>query len=131
MRHHIIFATLVACIVAAVTNARAGDEMPQDVSIVQLLATPEKFDGKLVRVIGFLCLAFEGDAVYLHREDFDHALTQNALWVDVPEKCDEGLSRKYVLLEGTFDAGDHGHMGLFGGAIRKITRMSPWHDGKL
>ena len=35
------------------------------------------------------------------------------------------------LLEGTFDASDHGHMGLFGGAIRKITRMSAWHDGKL
>jgi hypothetical protein len=105
--------------------------MPQDVSIVQLLATPEKFDGKLIRVIGFLCLAFEGDAVYLHREDFDHGLTQNALWVDVPEKRDESLSRKYVLLEGTFDASDHGHMGLFGGAIHKISRMSVWDDGKL
>lgn len=108
----------------------AGD-MPQDASIVQLLATPEKYDGKLVRVIGFLCLAFEGYAVYLHREDFDRGLTLNALWVDVPEKRDERLSQKYVLLEGTFDASDHGHMGLFGGAITRITRMSVWNDGKL
>ena len=121
---------LLVCFSALPSRAADG-EMPQDVSIIQLLATPEKFDGKLVRVIGFLCLAFEGDAVYLHREDFDHGLTQNALWVDVPEKRDESLSRKYVLLEGTFDASDHGHMGLFGSAIHKITRMNAWHDGKL
>jgi len=127
----VVLTALLACALSALPSRATVGEMPQDVSIVQLLATPEKFDGKLVRVIGFLCLAFEDDAVYLHREDFDHGLTQNALWVDVPEKRDESLSRKYVLLEGTFDASDHGQMGLFGGAIRKITRMSAWHDGKL
>jgi len=127
----LVLTTCLVCALSALPSRAVAREMPQDVSIVQLLATPEKFDGKLVRVIGFLCLAFEGDAVYLHREDFDHSLTQNALWVDVPEKRDESLSRKYVLLEGTFDASDHGHMGLFGGAIHKITRMSAWHDGKL
>ena len=127
----LILTAVLCCALRALASGAATGEMPQDVSIVQLLATPERFDGKLVRVIGFLCLAFEGDAVYLHREDFDHGLTQNALWVQVPEKPDASLSLNYVLIEGTFDAGDHGHMGLFGGAIRKITRMSVWRDGKL
>ena len=93
----VVLAALLACALSALPSRATAGEMPQDVSILQLLATPEKFDGKLVRVIGFLCLAFEGDAVYLHREDFDHGLTQNALWVDVPEKRDESLSRQDVL----------------------------------
>ena len=87
--HALVLTALLVCAFSALPSRAAAGDMPQDVSIVQLLATPEKFDGKLVRVIGFLCLAFEGDAVYLHREDFDHSLTQNALWVDVPEKRDE------------------------------------------
>ena len=129
MRHHIIFATLVACIVVAVANSRARDEMPKDVSMVQLLASPEKFDGKLVRVFGFLRLEFEGDALYLHREDDTQGLTRNALWVDrtdAMEREQEKLNAHYVLIEATFDAEDTGHMGLFGGALKKVTRIIPW-----
>ena len=127
----VVLTALLACALSALPSRATAGEMPQMLALYSCSPPPEKFDGKLVRIIGFLCLAFEGDAIYLRREDFDHSLTQNALWVDVPEKRDETLSRKYVLLEGTFDASDHGHMGLFGGAIRKITRMSAWHDGKL
>jgi hypothetical protein len=81
MRHYIIFATLVTCIVTAVTDSRAGDEMPKDVSMVQLLATPEKFNGKLGRVFGFLRLAFEGGALCLYRGDDTQSLTRNAVWL--------------------------------------------------
>jgi hypothetical protein len=124
-----IFAVSVACVVAAFASARAEADMPKDVSIVQLLATPEKFDGKLVRVFGFLRLAFEGDALYLHREDDTQGLTRNALWVDRTEAMEreqEKLNAHYVLIEATFDAEDTGHMGLFGGALKKVTRVIPW-----
>jgi hypothetical protein len=128
MRRHITAAALVACISAAVATARA-DEMPKDASIVQLLATPERFDGKPVRVFGFLRLAFEGDALYLHREDDTQGLTRNALWVDRTEAMEREqakLNAHYVLIEATFDAEDTGHMGLFGGALKKVTRIIPW-----
>jgi hypothetical protein len=129
MRRHIIFTASVACIVAAFATARAGVEMPKDVSMVQLLATPEKFDGKLVRVFGFLRLEFEGDALYLHREDDTQGLTRNAVWVDRTEAIEreqEKLNAHYVLIEATFDAEDTGHMGLFGGALKKVIRIIPW-----
>lgn len=57
----------------------------QDVSLIQLIAQPEKFEGKRVRFIGFLRIEFEGNAIYLHREDFDHGIEKNALWVAVPD----------------------------------------------
>ena len=100
-----------------------------DVSMVQLLANPERYDGLRVRVIGFVHLEFEGQAVYLHREDFDEALLGNALWVDFRPgtlSASRPIGDRYVLLEGTFDAHHRGHMGLFGGTIGDITRAGPW-----
>jgi hypothetical protein len=51
----------------------------EGVSLVQLIANPSVYQGKLVRVIGFCQLEFEGDALFLHREDFEQGLTKNAL----------------------------------------------------
>jgi hypothetical protein len=108
-RRVLIVAVLLWVVVAFVGPAKAGDT-PEDVSVVQLIATPEKFDGKFVRLIGFLCIAFEGDAIYLRREDLEKGIPRNGLWVDIPEKTDPKLSMHYVLVEGVFDANDHGHM---------------------
>ena len=123
----LLFTTLLLVSMCAHSARAADDGTPLDVSIVQLIATPEKFDGKIVRIVGFMCIAFEGDAIYLHREDFEQSLVRNALWVNLPEDRDESLSQKYVILEGTFDATDHGRMGLFSGAIKKVTRMDEWN----
>src|SRR5271169_6128251 len=80
-------------------------EEPVDVTLVQLIANPEKFDGKLVRVIGFLRLEFEGNVLYLHREDYENAILGDGIWVDVtPEitKQKKTLNMHYVVLEGIF-----------------------------
>lgn len=56
-----------------------------NVSIVQLIANPKRFDGKKVRPQGFLRLTFEGNAIYLHREDYVWCIFTNALWIGVPD----------------------------------------------
>jgi hypothetical protein len=102
---------------------------PANVTLVQLIANPEKFDGKLVRVIGFLRLEFEGNVLYLHREDYDHAIFGNGIWVDVtPEmtKHREVLQMHYVLLEGIFNSKNRGHMGMWSGSLTKIQRAEAW-----
>src|SRR5262249_4434500 len=93
------------------------------------IGNPDKYDGKVVRVIGFLRLEFEGDALYLHREDYEHSMTKNAIWVAGGPGMDgrgNQMDKKYVLLEGTFDANHYGHMGLFSGEIRQIKRAEAW-----
>ena len=50
------------------------DSGVEDVSMIQLIANPQVYDNKRVRITGFLHLEFEGDAIYLHREDFSYAL---------------------------------------------------------
>src|ERR1700674_1634580 len=99
------------------------------VSLLQLIANPEKFAGRLVRVIGFLALEFEGNALYLHREDQECMIPANGIWVDVsPEIAEKrnALDVEYVLLEGIFDAQNKGHMSLWSGSITKIRRAELW-----
>jgi len=94
------------------------------VSIVQLIATPEKYDGEVVQVEGFLRLEFEGNVIYLHEDDYKHGISKNGLWIERNAKIDEKaeqLNMHYVVIEGTFHATNQGHLGLNAGAISDIT----------
>lgn len=102
---------------------------PLDVSLISLIAKPKEFDGKQVRVIDFARLEFEGNAIYLHREDYLNGITKNGLWLDVEppsKKSATRVSDRYVIVEGVFSMKDRGHLGLWSGTIQKITRMDPW-----
>ena len=110
---------------AAVSSSAVSAAQPTAVGMVQLLAQPEKYDGKFIRVEGFLRLEFEGNALYLHREDYTIGLTKNGVWVDMSESPERlKLNMHYVLIEGVFNAKDHGHLGLWSGSIEKISRAS-------
>ena len=106
---------------AAQAPAAAPDERPLAVPFVALIANPERFDGKLVAIQGFLNLEYEGDAIYQSRSDFDTMLLGNAIWVDGPKfeepAARRTLSGRHVYLTGRFDADMHGHMGLFAGGL--------------
>ena len=101
-----------------------------DVSTIQLIANPNQFDGKLVRFIGFVNFEFEGDAIYVHEEDYKSGITKNALWLNLTDACcknaSHDINRVYVIVEGTFNAKKYGHMGLFSGTIENIKRLEPW-----
>lgn len=93
------------------------------VSLVQLLANPEKFDGQVVRFHGVTNIEFEGEAVYLSKEHWKHTVTSCALWLDISEELRESrkwTNGRYMVLEGTFDKGNRGHMGLFMGTLKDI-----------
>ena len=97
-------------------------------SIVQLLARPEVFDSKRVRVTGFIHFEFEGNGIYLHREDYEQRLYSNGLWVQLNERYKPVVpcQNRYVLIEGLFEGRNQGHMGLWSGAITDITRCINW-----
>lgn len=102
-----------------------------NISLIRLIATPEKYDGKVIQVEGFLNLEFEGDAIYLHREDYENSLCENGFWVDFSDKIKStkklnNYNKKYVIIIGTFDMKSHGHGGLFGGTIKNISRLDIW-----
>ena len=53
--------------------------------MIQLIANPQAYDHKLVRVIGYLDLQFEGNAIYFHSGDFEHAIYENSIWINLPK----------------------------------------------
>jgi hypothetical protein len=106
------------------------DDGVEDVSMIQLIANPQAYDNKRVRITGYLRLEFEGNSIYLHREDFDYALTKNALWIDVPKDMTNNQMRivnnQYVICTARFRAGLHGHMGMNSGTVDEVTRLEVW-----
>ena len=104
---------------------------PSEVTLLRLLANPERFDGREVQVIGYLHLEFEGNGLYLHKEDYDHSILGNMIWVNITSGMQKDLKEindKYVIIRGVFDANDSGHMGLFSGTLKKVTRCEFWSD---
>src|ERR1035441_6823312 len=123
----------LVCIITTFLVVPIQAQEPTNVTLVQLVANPEKFDGRLNRVIGFLRLEFEGNVLYLHREDYENAILGDGIWVDVTPaitKQSATLNMNYVLLEGVFSSSDRGHMGMWNGAIKQIRRVQLWRSVK-
>ena len=113
------------------SDLNAVDRNALDVSIIKLIAAPEKYHGRVVRVIGVGNLEFEGCAVYLSRDDYKYRVHKNGLWIELDEKATsyedaKEFNGKYVIIEGTFDKNDAGHFGMWSGSIKKITRYELW-----
>ena len=96
-----------------------------DLSIINLITTPERYNGKLVRIIGYVELQFEGTSIYLSK--YANASAKNGLWLDsVDPKIWPKYNKKYCLIEGTFNSNNQGHMGMWSGAIENIQRFEVW-----
>jgi hypothetical protein len=115
------------------------------VSMINLIATPEKYDGKVVSVTGFYARGFELSGLFFHKDDLLIRNRFNALWVNtssddslrnwVPEKgsaneewLDDLVSEKdasgnYVSVIGVFRAGVAGHLGAFSGELELMVDL--------
>jgi hypothetical protein len=122
--------SLFAVLVLPVSvGSSVAPESPTDVSIVQLIANPDKFDGKLVSLIGFIHIGREQDLIFLGQEDFNHALAQNALWFHLSEQMGKDwqkLNRNYVSVVGVFSARHEGPYGCPNGGVSSIKRYAVW-----
>lgn len=92
------------------------------VSLVRLIAAPEHYEGKRVRVKGFCHLEFEEQGLFLHREDADLMNGWNGVWLDIDRTKYTGLNEKFVLIEGRFTTVHRGHLSAWSGTITDVTR---------
>lgn len=74
------------------------------ISLSTLIARPELYDGLRVRVEGYIHFEFEGNALYVHREDYREQLGTNSLFVRLRESFqrDSRCNDRYVIVEGRF-----------------------------
>src|SRR5580704_10817931 len=113
-----------------------AQDQPIPVSLVQLIATPEKFDGKLVIVRGYLESVgarhdITAHLLYLSREDAENRL-DNAVVVVASEQMrrdEEKINRMYVTLTGmsrTVRASN----GASATTIKDVLSCTVWSDPK-
>lgn len=124
---HKFLLTLPSALVLISASAIATEV--RDVSMIQLIANPQQYDGSPIRLIAFLNLEFEGNALYLHREDYEKSNSSNAIWITLTDKQENSLKKLsggYVLVEGIFRSKERGHLDMFSGSIERIKRIQSW-----
>jgi hypothetical protein len=103
---------------------------PERVSLIQLIATPEKFDGKLIHVVGVAIFSAEDSAIYINEMDSQQEIYKNGIAVDVKDrqtlKRKAQFNRHFVFVEGIFHADNKGRQDLFSGSIDNIERFELW-----
>ena len=118
------WSTAVSCHAASDLN-RNGNHL-KSVSMIELIANPEKFDGKRVFVSGFVHFEFEGNGLYLHDEDFVDNIWKNGIGLSVTpeqEKRYAVCDAKYCFVVGTFHAVKPGYSSLWSGHLSDVTAM--------
>ena len=102
-------------------------------SLIELIARPELYDGKRVRVIGFANFEFEGNGLYVSESDWRHGIYRNGVWIDPPAGTGQDsasapgpVNQRYVIVEATFHQQQSGHMGMWSGSLSDVSRLEPW-----
>jgi uncharacterized Zn ribbon protein len=104
---------------------------PTIVSMINLIATPEKFDGKMVSVVGFLAIETEDARLYLSEEDYRHYIAENGVFVDVNGEVTKNMEKAdghYVSLVGVFKLKGAGVSVGNGSQITDIRLCLPLHE---
>jgi hypothetical protein len=117
-----------------VAQATTDDDAPHalPVSMVTLLAMPASGSAQRVQVSGFLVLDFEGQALYLHKEDYQEGLTLNSIYVSLtPAQLEQykSLDKTYVTIEASFQKRRKSE-DIFTGVlfhVREIRRINVHH----
>lgn len=97
-----------------------SDEI-ETVSLMQLIVTPEKYAGKTIEVVGFVCFGFESDVIAFHKEDAEVSNEANSLWLTIKDDDANKFSKfsnSYARVIGAFHPEQKGHMGMYPGAIQ-------------
>ena len=103
----------------------AKPDSPIDVTIRQLLEEPKHYDGRTIRTIGFVYIEFEGNIIS-DGPDKKYSHPIHHIWLELDEDIRRNhakYNQRYVLVEGTLNAKNGGHLNLSVAAIENIRRF--------
>jgi len=127
---------LIAAVVL-IASAQAGIAQPmldyESVSLINLIATPERYDKKKVVVAGWITLDLENMSLCVGKEV---PSGKECVWVEFEDgtRNQELFARrlkqwrqhngKVVVVHAVFDKDNHGHLGGWSGGLEKIERIT-------
>ena len=103
-------------------------EGPGDVEFEDLLTDPEKFDGKMVRVVGFYYIRSPSSVLFSSKKAALKGDTKQSIWIRPDFETADGLppvrkNRKWVRVVGVFRSGTLGIFDQYQGEITEIRNM--------
>ena len=125
-----LVASSVICLLSAVVAAPSATDASY-VSLIQVIANPEKFDGKRLVVLGFLDFEREADLLFASKDKYDNVILPDTLWIDPTEEMGTNkatLNLKYVRIDGIFHAGAQRRFRFAVGGMTDIRSCTPWSD---
>ncbi len=139
--HHLLSCCLLAGACLLIGGAKAGTEnQAEDVSLINLIATPERYDGRLVLVTGYVTVGLENMSICLMKVKLS---SKDCLWLNVDSGPYETLedekrinkkmkvlnkfNGKIARLRARFDPHNKGHFGGWSGSLRDMVDI---YDGK-
>jgi len=107
-----------------------------DVGTIALLASPQKYNGKVISTIGFLNIGSmpENDNLWLYEQDGEYNLYRNMFALglsDDQRKQFAHLNHTYVMITGTFRSNAPGSTVMDSGSIVHIAQVDGWQPYRL
>ena len=108
------------------------DQSVRTVTLAELTADPLKYHGQRVRVAGYYTHAFEDSSLWADAAAKSAFDVRHSVWIGGAsafadrKSFDQSATRgnKMVIIEGTFDAAQNGHLGGWPGSIERTTRFA-------
>lgn len=102
----------------------SGGNWVQVISLVSLIAHPEKYEGKRVAIKGFFSMEVEDTRIYMSKDFYEYRQAEYAVLVDLDnQKKDMSISMtgKFVRIEGVFRKYDDRDGSV--GFLEDVTRL--------
>ena len=106
----------------------------EKVSLVTLIANPDKYHNQKIWVKGYVKIENEGEAIYINEDDYKYYIFKNAISLVmtdsliVKEKINYG-TKGYATVKGIFNKNRLGHYNSFSGSISQIEYID-WREGR-
>jgi len=98
--------SLLSCFSLVITQSYSAHDRANYVSLIRLIANPKVFDGRRLRLAGYLDHNGIDRAVGLYVTELDgqNSIISNSVDLRLEESSVDKLIGKYVILEGTYHA---------------------------
>ena len=122
------FLFLLLLLLSVNSFAQQKSEQPSYISLVELLANPDKFNNKKVSLVGVFAYNENESVIYLSKDDKFYENTKNGFILKFSSENFRDLSKlsiydgDYVTIIGCFNKNNKGSLQyFFSGAIEQIT----------
>ena len=135
MSHRAVVLICLLCFLATV-SAQGNDDIHARayyVSLIRVIANPRTFDGRRIRLAGYIDHNGLDKAVgvYVSEVDGRNSVSANSVDLHIDESMGSKFIGKYVLFDGTFHASTGPLADYTNGYVDHVSGMRSWNQGDV